>query len=109
MTTFNQLISSARVVLNDTAGTRYIDSQMIEYANDGLLELYRIRPDLRLGKYSIPVAAVVAADTVPVSDNYAMYLKDYLVFRAGIREDEQSSDIRSTAFYSRFKAGLLSV
>lgn len=109
MTTFSQLISSARVVLNDAAGTRYTDSQMIEYANDGLIEIYRIRPDLRLGNYTTSLSSFTSSDTVPISDTYSMFLKDYLVFRGGLREDEQSSDIRSTAFYARFKNGLIAV
>lgn len=109
MTTFNQLISSARVVLNDTSGTRYTDAQMVEYANDGLTEIYRIRPDLRFGSYTTAVGTYVGTDTVPIADTYAMFLKDYLVFRGGLREDEQSSDIRSTAFFSRFRNGLVSI
>lgn len=109
MTTFNQLISSSRVVLNDAAGVRYTDSQMIEYANDGLKEIYRIRPDLLLGKYTTSLATYVGTDDVPISDTFAMFLKDYLVFRGGLREDEQSSDMRSTAFYARFKNGLIAV
>jgi hypothetical protein len=82
---------------------------MIEYANDGLKEIYRIRPDLLLGKYTTALATYVGTDDVPISDTFAMFLKDYLVFRGGLREDEQSSDMRSTAFYARFKNGLIAV
>lgn len=109
MTTFSQLISSARVVLNDAAGTRYTDPQLIEYANDGLKEIYRIRPDFRFGTYTTAVSTYTSSDSVPISDTYSMFLKDYIVFRAGLREDEQSSDIRSTAFYARFKNGLIAI
>lgn len=108
-TTFSQILSSARVVLNDTDTVkRYTDAQLLEYANDGIREIKKIRPDLFFGKYATALSTYVSTDNVPVDDLYVQFLKDYVIFRSGLREDEESSAQRSIAFFNRFKTSLIS-
>lgn len=106
MTTLQQVIDSARVDLNDTAGTRYTTAQLLEYANDGIREGYRLRPDFRLGKYTTAVVTYVAGDEVPFPSDYQMLLKHYLCFRAEMREDEATFEGRAIAFLTRFEKEL---
>lgn len=106
MTTLQQVIDSARVDLNDSAGTRYTTAQLLEYANDGIQEGYRYRPDFRVGSYSTAVPTYVASDTVPFPAAYRMLLKHYVCFRAQMREDEASFEGRAAAFLLRFEKEL---
>lgn len=106
-TLFSKLISDARVDLNDAAGVRYTDSQLIGYANDGMREIKKVRPDLFFGSYGTALSTYVASDNVPFDDLYVSFLKDYIAFRAGLRDDEENSAVRSAAFFNRFKSGLM--
>lgn len=106
-TLFSQVISDVRVDLNDASGVRYTDAQLIGYANDGIREIKKSRPDLFFGSYSTALSAYTSSDNVPVDDLYVAFLKDYVAFRAGMRDDEENSAARSAAFFNRFKNGLM--
>jgi hypothetical protein len=107
-TLFSKVISDSRVDLNDTGSTRYTDAQLIGYANDGVREIKKARPDLFFGSYSSALSTYVSTDNVPFDDLYVAFLKDYVTFRAGLRDDEENSAQRSVAFFNRFKGGLQS-
>lgn len=106
MATFQNIIDDAKVDLQDTAGTRYTQAQLLGYANDGVREMFRIRPDFRLGSYGVTVPTYVATDALPIPDNYRMLLTHYLVFRAETRDDEYSVSGRAAAFLARFEKEL---
>jgi hypothetical protein len=104
MATFQEVIDSARVVLQDADKLRYTDAQLLEYANDGVQEGFRIRPDFRLGSYTASPTTYVVGNTVPFPHNYQMLLKHYVVFRAELRDDEYSQDGRAATLLGVFKA-----
>jgi len=79
---------------------------MVEYANDALRELKIMRPDWFLGSYSSAPVTYVAGNTLPIPDQYSVFVKDYLVFRANTRDEEQTSEARASAFLSRFRSGV---
>jgi hypothetical protein len=106
MATFQNIINDARVDLQDTDGTRYTDAQMIGYANDGVREMFRIRPDFRLGSYMTAVPTYAATDALPIPDQYRMLLEHYLVFRAEVRDDEYAVNGRASGFLARFEKEL---
>jgi ABC-type transporter Mla subunit MlaD len=106
-TTFNQIISDARVDLNDVAATRYSAADMLRFANDGIREVKKVRPDLFFGAYTTALSTYLGTDNIPLDDLYVTFMKDYIVFRAGMREDEENSAARATAFFQRFKSGLM--
>lgn len=108
MVTLQNVISSARADLNDSDGVRYIDSQMLEYANDGIQEGFRFRPDFRLGKYTNPSVAYGLNDEVPFPAQYQMLLKHYVCARCDLRDDEYSQDGRAAALLGRFEKELKS-
>lgn len=104
MATFQEVIDSARVVLQDADKIRYTDAQLLEYANDGVQEGFRIRPDFRLGSYTVAPTTYVVGNTVPFPHFYQMLLKHYVVYRAEFRDDEYSQDGRAAAALGIFKA-----
>lgn len=105
-TLFSKVVSDARVDLNDEGSVRFTDAQMISYANDGVREIKKVRPDLFFGSYSTALSTYTISDNVPVNDLYVQFLKDYIVFRCGMREDETNSVQRTAGFYARFTNGL---
>jgi hypothetical protein len=106
MATFQNVIDSARVDLQDAAKTRYSDAELLAYANDGVQEMFRYRPDFKLGQYTAGSTTYVVGDTVPVPAQYTMLLTHYLVFRAETRDDEYAIDGRAGAFLLRFEKDL---
>lgn len=108
MATFQNLIDSSRVDLQDADKTRYTDAELTGYANDGIQEMYRYRPDFRLGGFTTDPTTYVAGDTVPVTAQYAMLLKLYISYRAELRDDEYSVDGRAAGFLMRFEKELKS-
>lgn len=109
MATFQSLITSARTLLADVGGVRYSDADLLEYANEAVSEARRVRPDLFYGSYTTTPGTYLITDTVPLADFYHAYVKDYIVFRAEIREDEYANDGRAMAMLNRFRNGLLTV
>lgn len=103
MATFQDVIDDVRVVLNDADGTRYTSPQLMSYANDGVQEGFRLRPDFLLGKYTQAATTYVAADTIPFPAQYQMLLKHYVCYRAELRDDEYSQDGRAAALLGRFQ------
>jgi hypothetical protein len=106
MATFQNIIDDVRVDLQDSAGTRYTTAQLLGYANDGVREMFRIRPDFRLGSYGVPVPTYVVGDTLPIPDNYRMLLTHYLIFRSEVRDDEYAVNGRAASFLGRFEKEL---
>lgn len=109
MATFQQIIDSARVALQDDAKVRYSDANLLEYAIDGVLEARKLRPDFFIGGYTTVATTYALSDAVPLPAIYAAFIKDFVVFKAEIRDDEYAVDGRAAAMLARFKSGLLSV
>lgn len=108
MATFQNVIDAARVDLQDSGKTRYSDAELLGFANDGLQEMYRYRPDFLFGKYTAATTVYLATNDVPVTAKYAMLLPFYVSFRAEIRDDEYAVNGRSAGFLGRFEKELKS-
>ena len=106
MATFQNVIDSARVDLQDAGKTRYTDAELLEYANDGVQEGFRYRPDFKLGSYTAAPVVYDETDDVPFPLTYQMILKHYVVARADMRDDEYAQDGRAGAFLGRFEKEL---
>lgn len=106
MATFQNVIDSARVDLQDADKLRYTDAELLEYANDGAQEGFRYRPDFLLGQFGAAATTYVAGSTVPFPAQYQMLLKHYVVARAELRDDEYSQTGRAGALLARFEKEL---
>jgi hypothetical protein len=103
MATVQQVIDRGRVPLNDADKVRYPDATLLDYLNDGMAEVYTLRPDLRFGSYSTPVAALGLTDTFPLSAAHEVAIKHYLVYRAEMTDDENVNTNRADKTYQLFK------
>lgn len=115
MTTFQQILDDARVVLNDqldpsgSNDPRYTEAQLMLYARQALVEARRIRPDLFLSNLTGDFPAYAATDNVPVPEAYVVPLIDYVISRAEMRDDEFAVDGRAATLFQKFKSGLMGV
>jgi hypothetical protein len=113
MATFRQVIDDARVLLNDVivegVTPRYSDSQLLTYAQQAVHEARRIRPDMFLSNLTGALPTHQLTDTIPLGEEYTLYVTDFLVGRAELRDDEFAVDGRGVALMTRFKSGLLGI
>lgn len=113
--TIGGLLAQVRVLLMDTdttgAGYRYTTASLITNLNQGLLEMFRLRPDLFLERnFIVPQYDVLhLVDTPPVEQQYVPLLIYYVVGLTQLRDDEQNQDARAVAFMKQFSTSLLSV
>jgi len=101
--TIQQVVDRARGPLNDAAGTRYSDTDLLRYVNDCVMQLRRRRPDLFFGRYSALPGDKVISDALPIADEYMPAVVDYVIARAETRDDEQALQARAALFFQLFE------
>ena len=104
MTTFADIISQARVLLQDTSSVRYSDAELMVSANDAMKLIRRVRPDTFFGNYKIAVTDYVISDTFPIRIDYVQTVRDFVVGYANMRESEDAGTTQ--AFMDKFASGL---
>lgn len=107
--TVQNLLDRARLPLNDAGKDRYPDSELLTYAQDAFLQVYRHRPDLFLGLYtSLPAWSSLSTTSVfpNVGDQYMAPIVDYITARAEFKDDEHVVAQRAQAMLAMFGAGL---
>lgn len=104
---FSNLIHDSQVILQDEQGIRYATNDLMRYANDGVQIAFRLRPDFKLGNYTVGSVTYVATDEVPLPEAYQMLISDYVVYRAELRDDEYSQDGRAASLQNKFISDLV--
>lgn len=103
MPTVQQVMDRGRRALNDADKVRYPDADLLDYVNDGVAEIYEMRPDLRVGKFRQPVPTLAAGDAFPLSGAHAVAIQHYIAFRAETRDDENVNENREVKSYKLFQ------
>ena len=113
--TVGDLLSQIRTLLQDTDNTsgqyRYSTDSIIMNLNQGMSDMYRIRPDILL-ELGFKIPRFSSADlsvTIGIEDQYVPPLVYYAVGLTQARDDEQTQDSRAMAFLKTFQATLLTV
>lgn len=104
------VVNSARGVLQDRRSPyRYSDEDLIEYVTFGLLEAFRVRPDLLplSSGFSAPALSLSMDDLLPLPDMYVPQLVNYVVGRAELRDDEAAEANRALSLVQAFGASLV--
>jgi hypothetical protein len=114
--TMGNLLDQVRTLLQDTdssasTGYRYSTDSIVTNLNQGLSDLFRIRPDLFLSlDFQIPSFKVDELDKpVGVEPQYISPLVFYVVGLTQARDDEQTQDARAGVFLQTFKNAVLTV
>jgi hypothetical protein len=106
--TLQNVCDTARKSLNDADKVRYPDADLLVYANDGLNEIYSLRPDLFIGQYTTFTGegGLVLGSTLPIEAKHARELADYLIFRAEFQDSEHVESNRVGLFGGYFEKRL---
>lgn len=102
-------ITRAREILKD-AGTRYPTTELVDYLNEGIAEIRRVRPDLFIGGYAVGLPQVDPLDLdepLPTPDSVFVALAQYVAGRAEWRDDEWAVDGRAATMQTRLVSVLL--
>lgn len=116
LATVGECVEEARVLLLDTrVPYRYSDTELIKALNIGLQEAYRLRADLFLDNLAFtvpsfdPAAPTVLTQAIPVEDGYRQSFVYYMVGRAQLRDQEDTTDQRAGALLQKFVGQLLTI
>ena len=90
----SEVITLARDPLNDATGERYTDAQLLQFCRQGLNEARRLRPDLFVGKFSTNLSALIAADALPIPDEFAQAVAYWLGSSRGSAEKQRALEAR---------------
>lgn len=106
--TYQSAVDLARIPLNDTGKDRYPDSILLAFANQGVLQILKRRPDLFSGQFAAlgnwADGARQLGDAFPLPAGYLQTVSDYITFRAETVDDEHVNSGRAAAF-ARFFEG----
>lgn len=110
-TIFSDLINQIRILLQDTESSsyRYSTPSIVANINMGLLEMFRIRPDIFLEtSYQIPAFDPSNLNVVwPLELQWVPPVVYYAVGMTQIRDDEGTQDTRAAAFLQKFTSILV--
>lgn len=96
-------ISEARVILQDTlVPYRYADLELLSGLNIALSQAFKLRRDLFLA-YDAPLYyGAVAASEVDIDPTYRRPVLFFICGHAQLRDEEETTDARATAFFATF-------
>lgn len=104
MALFSDIVSQARVLIQDTSSARYSDAELMVSANDAMKLIRRVRPDAFFGSYKTVIADYVLSDTFPIGLEYIQAVRDFIVAYANMRESEDAGTTQD--FMGKFASGL---
>lgn len=104
-------IAAARVLLQDTDSTayRYLDTELVNALNMGILEARRLRPDLFFSYLGTSLPSYSTASlgaSVAIDAQYRVAFVYYMCGQAQLRDEENTQDARSAVFLNKFVAQL---
>lgn len=109
-------LDQVRILLQDvdnspSSGYRYSTDSIILCLNQGMIDLYRMRPDIFIDRqFIVPQFNTGSlADDLGIELQYVSPLVFYVVGLVQARDDEQTQDARAAAFLQTFKGAVLTV
>lgn len=111
--TLGDLLDQIRILLQDTDTSggeyRYSTGSIVLNINQGLLEMYRIRPDIFLeANFKVPTYSDAQLDTaLAIEPQHVPALVYYAVGMTQLRDDEGTQDNRASSFLTKFVSMLL--
>jgi hypothetical protein len=109
------LMAQVRTLLQDVSleggEYRYSEDSLYMNLNMGLLEMFRIRPDIFLAEYfTVPQYTTgQSADAIPIEQQFVPSLVYFIVGMTQLRDDEGEQDARASAFLGKFTSSLVAV
>ena len=113
--TLGDIVGQIRTLLQDTdtlgGEYRYSDDSIVTSINMGLIEMFRMRPDIFLGlNFQLPVYTVATPDApLQIEQQFVPSLVYYAVGMVQLRDDEGTQDERSSLLLAKFTSTLVSL
>jgi hypothetical protein len=105
-------LTDARVILNDSAGERYTDAQLVSDFNNAISQTKMLRPDVfKLGEV-LPEIAVADLGLTPTPTDFPLpeiFYQSFVYFLAGnaeLRDDEFAVDGRAMTLLAAYRRNL---
>jgi len=106
------LIESRRLLQDEIVPYRYPDSDLVEALGIGLMEVRRVRPDLLLPLFDVPVLPATGfnpSTAITLDVMYRPAMIYYMVGRAQLRDDENTQDARAASLLNKFVSQMLTI
>ena len=105
--TIGDVIIDARVILNDSAGDRYTDDQLISDFNNAITQTKTLRPDAFILGEALPeYTSADLALNFPLPYIFLQSFVYYLAGNAELRDDEFAVDNRAMTLLTAFRRDL---
>lgn len=105
--TIGDIITDARVILNDSAGDRYTDAQLISDLNNAISTTKSLRPDVFILGEALPEYTTAdLAEDFPLPEIFAQSFVYYLTGNAELRDDEFAVDNRAMTLLGAYRRNL---
>lgn len=109
--TIQDILDEARVYIQDEVEEyRYSDEDLVDYLNNGIWEIRRIRPDFFIGTYDDEVPSFTTAQLdseYPLDGQTYTAMAYFVAGNAALRDDEHVNDGRASGLLTLFQAKLL--
>ena len=107
----DQALVDARVILNDSAGDRYTDAELVSDLNSAISMTKMLRPDVFILGEALPEFTVADLEQFPATDFplpeifYQSFVY-YLAGNAELRDDEFAVDNRAMTLLTAYRRNL---
>lgn len=102
-------LNDAKIITStstDDTQCRHPDSELIRYANDGIVRATVIRPDLNYGNYSNAYVDLTTASNFPLPIEYRDAIAQYVIGRAETGDDPFAVEQRAIQSLKLYMQGL---
>lgn len=108
MKTIADYVAAARILLQDTTPAPRYPTTDFQLALDiALDEAFRIRPDFFINKPEVSLIGQPLTYEPPIPRGYQSAFLYYICGHVQLRDEEETTDARSTAFLTKFTVQLL--
>ena len=107
--TIDDALTDARDILNDSAGDRYTDAQMVSYLNNAISMTKAIRPDAFLLGEALPefsTSDLNSSTDFPLPEIFYQSFVYFLAGHAELRDDEFTVDGRAMTLLASYRRNL---
>lgn len=106
--TVQAVINRCREILQDNAGERYTQDEMISHLVDAVHVARSVRPDLFVGQYATPIAdTYVPTDPFPLPEQFFATACYYVCGASELRDDEFAVDGRAMTLQAALTSKLV--
>ena len=111
--TIQEILDEARVLIQDTVegSYRHPDEELVDYLNNGISEIRRIRPDYFINSFDAALPQFTTADLAsdyPLDEQTNTAIVYFVAGNASLQDDENVLDGRASGLLSIFSAKLTS-